>query len=276
MRPSFWIVSLCATLSCAWRPAAVTRAPVPWVDPARCLSPCEGPGPGQLVGIDDRGRLADGPHRIDRDAQPALAALLAEASGQGLFLRITGAHRTHLAQEQYFTTVPEIGRFARPGHSEHELGLAVDLDHDDESLAFLRRRGPAHGFVTSYPAGREHRTGFRAEPWHQRYVGPALAAELTARDLTLQEYLEASPSLGRSGDCSDCRSPLARASCDVPAARCDGDVLRWCMAGAGHNAPAAVDCRTSGGCCDPTAGRCGACPAPRPPLSGTSPALSHD
>ncbi|RYE88941.1 MAG: hypothetical protein EOO75_12630, partial [Myxococcales bacterium] len=237
---------------------------------------CAGPEPGRLVSIDDLGRPADGPYRIDADVQPALAALLAEASGQGHFLRVVGAHRTHLVQEELFATGPEIGRFARPGHSEHELGLAVDLDHDDGSLAFLRRRGPAHGFITSYPAGREHRTGFRAEPWHQRYVGPALAAELTARDLTLQEYLESSPARGRWGDCSDCRSPLARARCDTSTVRCDGDVLRWCMAGdgPGHEAPAAVDCRTTGGCCDPEAGRCGACATSRPPVSRTSPTSS--
>ena len=262
------MLPLSVTLAC-WPPTPPLGSGegLPWVDPTRCLEPCAGPDPSHLVTIDERGQFASGPFRIDRQVQPALASLVTEAAATGHWLRVLSAHRHHAEQERFFAVEPEVGRFARPGHSEHELGLAVDLDYDDASLEFLRRRGPAYGFVTSYPAGREHRTGFRSEPWHQRHVGAPLAAELTARGLTLQEYLEANPTRGRWGACSGCRSPLARASCDTPVARCDGDVLRWCMPGdaSEHEAPAAVGCRASDSCCDPSHGRCGPCSSPRAP-----------
>jgi hypothetical protein len=226
-------------------------APLPWVDPARCLVPCAGPPPGRLIRIDAQGNLTpSGPFRIDRDAQPSLRALLREAADRGLSLRIGSAHRSHAEQERLFTGSREPGRFARPGHSEHELGLAVDLDYPDASAEpFLRERAPAHGFTTSYPAGKEHRTGFRHEPWHQRYVGEPLARELASRGLSLQEFFERHPERGRWGDCSDCTSPLAWSPCppeDRPG-RCDGPVLRWCMSGAS----ASVDCSSTGRRCDP-------------------------
>ena len=264
---------LALTVSC--RSSGPAPAPGPderlaWVDPTRCLAPCSGPTPDRLMTIDAHGMPADGPFRIDRQAQPALAALIAEAYTAGLSLRVISAYRDHTEQERAFSAESEVGRFARPGHSEHELGLAVDLDVDEATLSFLKRRGPVHGFVTSYPAGHEHVTGFRAEPWHQRYVGVTTAGELTARGLTLQEHLAANPSRARWGDCSDCRSPLSHAPCTTRSPRCEGEVLQWCMAGdaPGHEASAAVDCGASGGCCDAVAGRCGPCrrgPTDRPP-----------
>jgi hypothetical protein len=195
--------------------------------------------------------------------QPALQALLAEAARAGLTLRLNGAFRTHQEQAELFARSPDLGRFARPGHSEHELGLAVDLDYPGTSAeAFLASRAPHHGFTTSYPAGKERRTGFRFEPWHQRYVGAELALRLAEKGLTLQEFLEQNPGLGRWGDCSDCASALARAPCppEDAAGRCDGGVLRWCMNGAA----AAVDCEAAGGRCDPRTLRCEEAPAQPP------------
>lgn len=245
----------CIFVACSRPRAPAPRdEPLPWVDPARCLAPCSGPDPARLVSIDERGRLADpGRFRVDRSVQPPLAALILEAERQGFGLMVNGAHRTHAEQAAFFLQETEIGRYARPGHSEHELGLAVDLDYpDDRSLAFLQARGPTFGFVTSYPPGKERRTGFRSEPWHQRFVGPALALDLSARGLTLQEHLEASPSLGRWGDCSDCASSASRAPCGAVDARgrCDGTVLRWCMGGS----LAAVDCSATGLACDAARG----------------------
>lgn len=260
IRPTIgWCPGLIALgLACSRPPGA--PAAIPWVDPSRCLSPCAGPSPDHLVTIDARGRLAvQGRFRLERSAQPPLEALLREATAAGLLIQVSGAHRSHAEQETHFARSPEVGRFARPGHSEHELGLAVDLDYPGDSAeAFLRERAPAHGFITSYPAGKERQTGFRHEPWHQRYVGQKLAMELSSRGLTLQEYLEQHPERGRWGDCGDCPSPLARAPCppeDAPG-RCDGSVLRWCLRGAS----ASVDCSSSGKRCDPATLTCALSP----------------
>lgn len=92
---------------------------------------------------------------------------------------------------------------ARPGTSEHNLGLAADIvsagwysSHDDltadfdqtPEFAWLRDNCAAYGFVLRYPKGKESVTGVTYEPWHYRYIGKEAAADLTARGLTLEEY----------------------------------------------------------------------------------------
>lgn len=242
--------------ACSNRQPIVPPVPIPWVDPSRCLAPCSGPSPGSLVTVNSQGELSrSGRFRIVKEAQPGLQALLQEAKMVGLSLWVNGAYRTHVEQEAQFSKTTEVGRFARPGHSEHELGVAVDLDYPGNSAeSFLLARGPTYGFLTSYPARKEHLTGFRHEPWHQRFVGVQLAEELTRRGLSLQEYLDQDPTRGHWGDCSDCSSPLARAPCasEDAGGRCDGAILRWCWRGAA----AAVDCSSSGGHCDSASLRC--------------------
>ena len=91
---------------------------------------------------------------------------------------------------------------AKPGHSEHESGLAVDLAEQREEIDFIRpefpRSGicrrfrdmaPYRGFVERYLSGKENVTGIGAEPWHFRYVGTWAAAEIMEEGLTLEEYV---------------------------------------------------------------------------------------
>lgn len=86
---------------------------------------------------------------------------------------------------------------ARPGHSEHQTGLAVDVmgsnyDYDlfDQSIEFEWMKNNAHkfGFILRYPKGKELITGFKYEPWHYRYVGIELATQLYQNNITLEEY----------------------------------------------------------------------------------------
>lgn len=250
MRKGAWL-ALLALVACSRSARAPDgRGSVPWVDPSRCLAPCSGPDPSRLARIDPLANLDPaGKFRLDAGAQPWLQKLLAAAQAAGHRAVVNWAHRPHQEQERLFLDEAEEGRFARPGHSEHELGLAVDLDHDGEEAArFLREQAPTFGFVLSYPAGKEKQTGFRPEPWHFRFVGVALARRLAASGQTLQEFLEQHPELGWWGDCGDCASRHARASCDGVDARgrCDGEVLRWCWRGS----LASVDCAAAGGRCD--------------------------
>jgi len=62
---------------------------------------------------------------------------------------------------------------ASPGHSQHQLGTAVD---DTSASWWLRKHAPEYGFVLAYPHGRE--TGYRWEPWHYRYIGTENAERL--------------------------------------------------------------------------------------------------
>ena len=89
---------------------------------------------------------------------------------------------------------------AVPGTSEHHLGLAVDIvDSGYQHLTTAQENTPVqqwlmahsweYGFILRYPNGKSHITGIIYEPWHYRYVGREAAADITARELCLEEYL---------------------------------------------------------------------------------------
>ncbi len=90
---------------------------------------------------------------------------------------------------------------ARPGTSEHQLGLAVDiidtrlwaLEEEQETLPaqkWLMEHAWEFGFVLRYPKNKIDQTGIIYEPWHYRYVGKEVAKELHDSGLTLEEYLK--------------------------------------------------------------------------------------
>ena len=79
--------------------------------------------------------------------------------------------------------------------SEHQLGLAVDINADtarssrEQVYAWLAAHAHEYGFILRYPADKTEHTGFAYEPWHYRYVGRQAAAEMHAQSLCLEEYL---------------------------------------------------------------------------------------
>jgi LAS superfamily LD-carboxypeptidase LdcB len=236
------VLVLVATL-----PAALTSATerLPWVNPARCLPSCAfNPAP-TLVRTNDRAELdRRGRHRVDGAAQLALRDLIIAAKGAGHRLRIQSAFRSYNDQARVFATTREIGRAARPGHSEHQLGTAVDLRlPTTAAIDWLAENAPEFGFVRSYPPGKQRVTGYRPEPWHLRFVGRELAAEVHKQNWSLEELFRARPELGESGDCGDCRRRSSAAPCGkvTPAGRCEGTVVKWCYDGA----IATVDCALS-------------------------------
>lgn len=84
---------------------------------------------------------------------------------------------------------------ARPGHSEHETGLAYDIGEIDNNYGetpagtWLAQHAHEFGFIIRYPKGKEDITKYQYEPWHVRYVGTEHAAKIYEQDLTLEEYL---------------------------------------------------------------------------------------
>ena len=92
---------------------------------------------------------------------------------------------------------------ARPGHSEHQLGLAADFSvrgqgcvimacfGNTEAGMWLAENAHEYGFVLRYPKGYKPITGFQYEPWHFRYVGVELATEMKTKGIkTLEEFWE--------------------------------------------------------------------------------------
>ena len=91
---------------------------------------------------------------------------------------------------------------AKPGQSEHQTGLAIDIStpsiHSALTSSFettpegkwLRENAPSYGFILRYPEGKENITGYAYEPWHFRYVGKELANYLKSTGMTLEEYTQ--------------------------------------------------------------------------------------
>ncbi len=85
---------------------------------------------------------------------------------------------------------------ALPGTSEHQLGIAADINADkskcsnEEVYAWLAENAYKYGFVLRYPPGKQKITGTSYEPWHYRYVGIEAAYEINERGICLEEYFE--------------------------------------------------------------------------------------
>lgn len=80
---------------------------------------------------------------------------------------------------------------AVPGYSEHQLGLAVDINGATYDVYFwLQENSYKYGFIFRYPAGKTDITGTAEEVWHYRYVGVEAATEIYERGICLEEYLE--------------------------------------------------------------------------------------
>lgn len=140
-------------------------------------------------------------------AARAVEQMVAAASAEGIYLRLISAYRSYDTQVSvYGSFVANQGQAfadttsARPGHSEHQTGLTADFDAADgctldgcfantPSGLWLHTRAAEFGFVERYPLGKEHITGYMAEPWHYRYVGTELALEMRTQGvLTLEEF----------------------------------------------------------------------------------------
>lgn len=80
---------------------------------------------------------------------------------------------------------------AEPGTSEHQLGLAVDINGATYDIyLWLQENSYKYGFIFRYPGNKTHITGVAEEVWHYRYVGKEAAAEIHERGICLEEYLE--------------------------------------------------------------------------------------
>jgi D-alanyl-D-alanine carboxypeptidase len=95
---------------------------------------------------------------------------------------------------------------ARPGHSEHQLGLAADFSArgqgcviltcfgNTEAGRWLEENAHEYGFILRYPKGYRATTGFQYEPWHFRYVRVELATEMKTKGIkTLEEFWNLEP-----------------------------------------------------------------------------------
>ncbi len=164
--------------------------------------------PNDLVPLDEAGVGSDD-MMVRSLVLPDLKALLAAAKGAGVALEVQSAYRSYAYQISTFAYWVEqdgmdvaLTTSARPGHSEHQLGTALDFRSADGPAAWdlsdwqetpegtwMAQNAARFGFVMSYPKGKRSLTCYSYEPWHYRYVGREVAAQVAASGLTLREWL---------------------------------------------------------------------------------------
>ena len=143
------------------------------------------------------------------EAAEAFHQMVDKAAEDGIELKMTTAYRSYDFQKILFDNyVAQKGEeqantfSAKPGQSEHQTGLAVDVSSpsvdyqlsDDYGKTkegkWIADKAYRFGFILRFPKGKEDVTGYQYEPWHLRYVGLAAAKEIHEEDLTLEEYLQ--------------------------------------------------------------------------------------
>jgi LAS superfamily LD-carboxypeptidase LdcB len=146
---------------------------------------------------------------VKAEVKDALLEMMQDAKKEGLTIQIYSAHRSYSKQAYLYERWQErnpLGALypavAEPGHSEHQLGTAVDLKSG--TVPFLGGSNPfgqspeyrwmvehAHkyGFTQSYPEGKEEITGYIEEPWHWRYLGEEIATEIKEKGTTITQHL---------------------------------------------------------------------------------------
>ncbi len=135
------------------------------------------------------------------ECEEAFALMQKAAAKKGLNIYISSGFRSYSSQKSIYSRyVNRDGRAladtysARPGHSEHQTGLAIDLNTITQSFGktkegrWVAEHCHEYGFILRYPEGKSHITGYCFEPWHLRYVGVETATKIAQSGLCLEEY----------------------------------------------------------------------------------------
>lgn len=135
-----------------------------------------------------------------------LQNLFAAAEKDGFHLILLSGYRSEAYQEKIYARYQKKLKraaiaSAKPGYSEHQTGLAVDLDRDKDlkcltmpcfakmpEAKWLAEHAHEFGFIIRYEKDKEAITGYEYEPWHLRYVGKDLATELFNTQQTMEEF----------------------------------------------------------------------------------------
>ena len=147
----------------------------------------------------------EGENKLIDYAYDKFLELWQAANEQGFYLMVTSSYRDYESQKEiYDYRVSTQGErkadetAARPGHSEHQTGLVIDMTSKTEPLAdsfsnseaykWLKENAYKYGFIERYPEGKTYLTGYSPESWHWRYVGEEAAKLIHDEDITFDEY----------------------------------------------------------------------------------------
>ena len=150
--------------------------------------------------------------KVDSRIYPELQEMFDDARAQGYSLFVREGYRTQEEQQQLMDekieayenegkSKSEAKKLAEqwvaiPGTSEHQLGIAVDINADttksssDDVYNWLAENAYTYGFIKRYPSNKTDITGVINEPWHYRYVGKETASKIYSQGICLEEYID--------------------------------------------------------------------------------------
>lgn len=146
--------------------------------------------------------------QLRKEAASALETMLADSKSQGVPMMLSSGYRSYSYQVSLYgsyvktngvTTTDNFS--AHPGYSEHQTGLAVDIEPLNQQCdveqcfadlpagKWIAANAYKYGFILRYTADKVQITGYMYEPWHIRYVGIALSTQMHKQDIkTLEEF----------------------------------------------------------------------------------------
>ncbi len=142
------------------------------------------------------------PETLAKVAARAFEQMAKDAGEQGYSLLINSSYRSYEDQQNIFDlyertygTAYAENYVSRPGYSEHQTGLAVDVASGNgnvfkntKEFEWMLENAYKYGFILRYPKEKEEVTGYHYEAWHYRYVGKEIAKKVYESGLSYDEY----------------------------------------------------------------------------------------
>lgn len=158
--------------------------------------------PGEIKKFSNRYSYDDTSANIE--CYNAFIEMADAAKKDGITIIVTSGYRTYQRQEELYNDMLKSrgqtyadGYAARPGASEHQTGLALDvfspgtttdMFHTTEAYTWLQSHADEYGFILRYPEDKEYLTGYKPESWHYRFVGVDMASKIKREGITYDEY----------------------------------------------------------------------------------------
>lgn len=160
--------------------------------------------PNNLVKVSNKYYYGEN-HKLTKDTYEAFINMWNAAYQENIYLIMNSSYRTYTSQVSVYDSYKNRNGTsyadsiaARPGHSEHQTGLSLDIFSKENtttsnfkgSVAHIWLQNNAHlyGFIERYQEGKENITGFTPEAWHYRYVGIEAATYIHNNNITFDEY----------------------------------------------------------------------------------------
>jgi len=157
--------------------------------------------PKNLVSIDSK--YQSGGKKLTREAVEAFNKMASAAKEEGYTIRAVSTYRSYSYQNTLYNNYANRDGYenadtysARPGYSEHQTGLAVDVDNakisytsfgQTKEFAWMKENAHKYGYILRYTKENEFITGYMNEPWHYRYVGVEIATKMKNENISSYE-----------------------------------------------------------------------------------------